>query len=321
MFEKLKAAIENHNSIVIFGHPNPDGDCLGSQIGLRNTIRLNYPDKKVYAVGSGLRRFRDYFGRLDEVDDEVIANSLAILVDGNDLQRMEDQRVWNAKAWIKIDHHVENYRFTQGDFVLDEEANSTCELIVLMIQECGWKINPQIADALYLGICTDSGRFQYITRFPEAFHEVAWLCEQGANPKALNDILNITYENALRFRGYIYSNYKKTEHGVIYMTLDNKTIAEYGLTASKAGNMVNLLSNIVGYPIWVFICETEEGFSHIEFRSNGPAVQPIANSIGGGGHMMAAGATLEKFDQRTIDHVIGLCDQAAEEYLKQKEGK
>ena len=320
MFEKLKAAIESHNSIVIFGHPNPDGDCLGSQIGLRDTIRLNYPNKKVYAVGSGLRRFREYFGKMDEVSEEVISSSLAILVDGNDLQRMEDQRVWDAKAWIKIDHHVENYRFTQGDFVLDEEANSTCELIVLMIQECGWKINPLIADALYLGICTDSGRFQYIQRFPEAFHEVAWLCEQGANPKALNDILNITYENALRFRGYIYSNYKKTEHGVIYIALDKKIIAEYGLTASRAGNMVNLLSNIVGYPIWLFICETEEGFSHIEFRSNGPAVQPIANQIGGGGHKLAAGATLETFDQKTIDYVVGLCDKVAMEYL-QKEGE
>lgn len=321
MFEKLKAIIEDHNSIVIFGHPNPDGDCYGSQFGLKEAIRLNYPNKKVYVVGSGLRRFRDYFGKMDDVDDNTIAGSLAILVDGNDLSRMEDQRVWNAKAWIKIDHHVENYRFTQGEYVVDEEANSTCELILLMIQECGWKINPLIADALYLGICTDSGRFQYITRFPEAFHEVAWLCEQGANPKALNDILNITYENALRFRGYIYSNYKKSEHGVIYMVLDKATIAEYGLTASRAGNMINLLSNIVGYPIWVFICETEEGFSHIEFRSNGPAVQPIATSFGGGGHKMASGVTIPTFDEKTIKEVIDACDKVAQEYLDEQEGK
>lgn len=319
MFEKLKAAIEDHNSIVIFGHPNPDGDCLGSQVALKEVIKLNYPNKKVYAVGSGLRRFREYFGKMDVIDDVVISHSLAIIVDGNDLYRMEDQRVWNAKSWIKIDHHIENNRFTQGEFVLDEEANSTCELILLMIQECGWEINPLIADALYLGIVTDSGRFQYISRFPEAFHEAAWLCEHGADPKALNDILNVTYENALKFRGYVYSNYKKSEHGVIYLAFDKKLLNEFNLTASRAGNMINLLSNIQGYPIWVFICETEEGFSHIEFRSNGPAVQPIATELGGGGHKMAAGVTLDSFDEKTIKHVIDLCDRAAMEYLKSEE--
>ena len=69
MFEKLKKAIEDYNSIVIFGHPNPDGDCYGSQLGLRDTIRLNYPNKKVYAVGTGLRRFRNTLGRMDVIED------------------------------------------------------------------------------------------------------------------------------------------------------------------------------------------------------------------------------------------------------------
>lgn len=314
MFEELKKIIEAHNSIVIFGHPNPDGDCYGSQLGLRDTIRLNYPNKEVYAVGSGLRRFRETIGPMDEVKDEFIKKSLAILVDGNDLGRMEDQRVRDAKAWIKIDHHVENGKFTEGPFVVDEDANSTCELVTMMVLECGWKINPKIADLLLLGITTDSGRFQYINRFPEAFKQAAWLCEQGANPKPINDILNIINENTLRFRGYVYSHYKKTKNGVIYLALDKKTIAKYGLTASRAGNMVNLLSYIDGYPVWVFLTETEEGMLHAEFRSNGPAVQPIATSLGGGGHKMAAGLTVPSYDKETIDNIIGLCDEAARRY-------
>ena len=317
MFEKLKSIIEAHNSIVIFGHPNPDGDCYGSQLALREGIKLNYPNKKVYAVGTGLRRFRDTLGKMDVVEDEVINCSLAILVDGNDLYRMEDQRVWNAKAWIKIDHHVENGRFTQGEFVLDEDANSTCSLITKMFIECGWKMTPRIADLLYLGILTDSGRFQYIEDFVDAFHEVAWLCEQGANPKPLGDALNRTPEISLIFKGYVYSHYKKTENGVIYLALDKKTIAEFNLTAARAGNMVNLLSNIIGYPIWVFITETEEGLSHIEFRSNGPEVQSLAASIGGGGHKYASGVTLPSYDQETIDMVIGLCDKALVEWKKE----
>ena len=65
MFEKLRKIIEEHDSIVIFGHPNPDGDCFGSQIALRDTIRLNFPNKKVFAVGSGIRRFRKYICEMD----------------------------------------------------------------------------------------------------------------------------------------------------------------------------------------------------------------------------------------------------------------
>lgn len=314
MFEELKKIIEAHNSIVIFGHPNPDGDCYGSQLGLRDTIRLNYPNKQVFAVGSGLRRFREYLGVMDEVEDSFIKESLAILVDGNDLARMEDQRVRLAKAWIKIDHHVENGKFVEGPFIVDEDANSTCELITKMILESGWKINPKIADLLLLGITTDSGRFQYVSDFAGTFKQCAWLCEQGANPKPMNDILNITNENILRFRGYVYSHYQKTENGVIYLALDKKTIAEYGLTASRAGNMVNLLSYIDGFPVWVFITETSEGLTHAEFRSNGPAVQPIATSLGGGGHKMAAGLTLPQYNQETIDMIIKLCDDAAKRY-------
>ena len=316
MFEKLKKIIEEHNSIVIFGHKDPDGDCYGSQYALREALRLNYPEKKVYAVGSGLRRFQRFIGRLDTIEDEIIDESLAILLDGNDLDRMEDQRIWNAKAFIKIDHHIENGRFTQGEFVLKEDANSTCQLITEMIIESGWKINPTIANALYLGIVTDTGRFQYIEDFPTTFREVAWLCEQGAEPRKLNELLNQTSENSLAFKAYVYNHYQKSEKGTIYLVLDKKTLARFHLTASQGSNMVNLISNIQGYPIWVFFAESDNGFAHIEFRSNGPYVQPIATKIGGGGHMHASGVTVPEFNDRMIKEVIDLCDEAIVNYQK-----
>ena len=176
MFEELLPYIERNDSIVIFGHIFPDGDCYGSQLGLRELIRINYPNKKVYAVGTGIRRFYDFIGRMDEVSDEIIKESLAILVDGNDFDRMEDRRVSTAKEFIKIDHHIENYKFTQGPFVIDPQANSACDLILLMAQDNNWKLNPTICNALYLGILTDTGRFQFVENFADTFHQVAFLC-------------------------------------------------------------------------------------------------------------------------------------------------
>ena len=306
MFQEIHEIILRNDSIVIFGHDFPDGDCYGSQIGLREILRLNYPEKKVYAVGSGLRRFANFISKMDVVEDDVIKNSLAILLDGNDLGRMEDQRVRLAKEWIKIDHHIENGRFTEGKFVLDTHSNSTCELIVKYAREQNLKVTPTACNALFLGMVTDSGRFQFIEDFPLAFDEAKWLCENGADPKNLDYILNTTSEEALRFKGYIYAILKK------------ETLHELHVSPSKAGAMVNLLNNVKGFPIWVYFCENDDDTCHLEFRSNGPTVQPIAARYGGGGHLLAAGVTLEKMDEETINMVLKDLDNAILEYKKER---
>ena len=317
MFEKLRTIIEGNDSIVIFGHIFPDGDCYGSQIGLRELIKLNYPEKKVYAVGSGLTRFFKLIGPMDQVSDEVIKNSLAILVDGNDCSRMEDQRVVTAKEFIKIDHHIENYQFTEGEFVVNNDVCSAAEMIVQMGQECGWKFNPTISNALFLGILTDSGRFQYIEDFALCFREAAFLVDNGANPKAINDILNLTSESALKFKGYVYSHYKKTKEGVIYLTFKKETLKKLKVSANKAGTMVNLLSNVLHYPIWCFFCENEDGTCHAEFRSSGPGVQPIAAKYGGGGHLQAAGVTLNDMSEQTVNMIIKDLNDAILDFKKE----
>lgn len=317
MFEKLKAIIEKNDVITIFGHIFPDGDCYGSQIALKHAILENYPSKKVYVVGSGLRRFFDFIDTMDDVSDDTIKNSLGILVDGNDFSRAEDQRISLCKEWIKIDHHVENGLFTQGEFVVDEDANSTCQLVLELILECGWKINKTAANALYLGILTDTGRFQFIEDYPRAFKEIYYLSEHGADPKTINEILNVTSENLLAFKGYVCSHYQKTDNGVIYLILNQKVLSKYQISASKAGSMIYLLGNIEGFPIWAIFAENENGSMHIEFRSNGPAVQPVADSIGGGGHALAAGATLNKFDKNEIIKIVKMLDNVIIEYRKE----
>ncbi len=318
MFEKLKDKIEKNNSIVIFGHLNPDGDCYGSEVALKKTIQLNYPHKKVYMVGSGLPDFFDFLGKPDTVNDEIIQNSLAILVDANDFSRSEDKRISLAKEHIKIDHHVENGKFTQGEFVVDEHANSACQLVLEFIQEANWKFDSIIMSALYLGIVTDTGRFQFIEDFPKAFKEATFLCENGANPKEINRILNETKEAQMDLKRYIYTNYQKTAHGVVYLTFKKDILHKYNITANKAAGMINLLANLEGYPIWCTFAENEDGSCHCEFRSNGPAVQPIANSIGGGGHMLASGATIPNMDDKVINDIISRYDALAEQYLKEQ---
>lgn len=317
MFEQIIDIIEKHDSIVIYGHINPDGDCYGSAVGLKRTIQLKYPNKKVYITGTGCPNFFSFLMPMDEVSDEIVANSLAILVDANDLSRAEDKRIYNAKAWAKIDHHVDSGTFTEGPFVVDEEANSCADIIVRMIIEQNLPIDSIIANALYLGILTDSARFQFVGDYVGTFERSAYLCRNGANPKLINRSLSAVSERTIAAKGYILTHYNKSENGVISLIFDKETLKKLNFSTNEASNMVNLVGNIKGYPVWCSFAEYENGSVRVEIRSNGPAIQPVAAAIGGGGHMYASGATIPSLDMEYINKIIKMLDDEVVKYKKE----
>ena len=128
MFEQITSKIEQYDSIVIFGHLNPDGDCYGSQVALRAILKERYPNKQISAVGSGLSNFYHLLGNMDNISVETIEKSLAVILDSNDLSRVEDTRVFRALDFVKIDHHIDNHTFHEGPEVIDTESTSSlCE--------------------------------------------------------------------------------------------------------------------------------------------------------------------------------------------------
>lgn len=317
MFDQILELIKKYQSIVIFGHLNPDGDCYGSQVGLKEIILANFPEKEVYIDGTGIPRFFSVVSKMDEVSDEVIKKSLAIIVDGNDLGRMEDSRVYNCAAWAKIDHHIDTGSFTEGPQVVDVRANSTCDIITGFVIDYNLKITKLAASALYLGILTDTARFQFVTNYPQTFGRVKFLCENGADPAEINEVLNRTDAIALAAKGYVLSHYKQSKNGVIYIVFSKKTLQKLSISANHASGLVNLLSNIDGYPVWCTFAEYTNGKVRMELRSNGPIIQPVAVSVGGGGHAFASGATLPSLKQEIIDNVIRKLDQTIIDWRKQ----
>ena len=317
MFDQIWDLVKKYDSIVIYGHINPDGDCYGSQVGLKEIILANFPEKKVYITGSGVPTFFDIICEMDKVSDETIKNSLAIIVDGNDLPRMEDSRIFTAKAFAKIDHHIDTGSFTEGPSIVDVDANSTCDIITGLVMEHNLKITKLAANALYLGILTDSARFQFVTNYPQTFERAKFLCEHGAHPNRINRVLSKTDEISLAAKGYVMSHYKKSDEGVISIVFDRKTLQSLSISANSASNLINLLGNIEGYPIWCSFAEYADGRVRAEFRSNGPEVQPVAVSIGGGGHAHASGAQLPSLDYNQIDVIIKKLDQAIINWRKQ----
>lgn len=316
MFDEILELIKKYDSIVIFGHINPDGDCYGAQIGLREIIYALYPNKKVYITGTGCRKFFSFLPHMDEVSDEVIENSLALLVDANDLPRMEDQRIYKCLAWAKIDHHIDTNSFTEGPQVVDTNANSACDILTGMAMSLGIDISPLGATALFLGITTDSARFQFVTNYSETFERAKYLVDHGANTSEINKALSKTDERSLAARGYIITHFKKSKGGVIYIVYSKEKLHRLKMSANAASNNINLLGNIEGYPIWCSFAEYDDGRVRVEIRSNGPIIQPCAARIGGGGHAHASGATIQKLDYNVINGVIEDLDKALEEWRK-----
>ena len=313
MFEQIISKIEQYDSIVIFGHRNPDGDCYGSQIALRNILRAKYPTKNVYCVGTGLKKFYDIIGRMDVVSDETIAKSLAILLDGNDLERSEDKRIYQALDYAKIDHHIDTFTFKEGPEVIDDKASSTCELIYMFAKENNCEIDLVSASALYLGMMTDTGRFQFANNFVKMFSIVRDLCDLGVDPILLNKTNNLVPEISLDIKAFIYSHVVKRDDGIIYAVATKKDRDALGVTSAQICGNTSLLSYIIDHPIWFIASETDVGGMQVEMRSSMFDVQRIAVHFGGGGHTFAAGFTISYFNEEVLNELITMCAQAIKE--------
>lgn len=296
IYQDIWNKIKEYDVITIFGHVVPDGDCYGSQLGIRNAIRNAFPDKKVYALGSGFPRLFDLVGKMDVVDDEVVKSSLALVLDVANQSRVEDQRFLTAKEIIKIDHHIPQEHFGVIELVETERISAT-EIITTILLENNVEITKDAALPLFLGLVTDSGRFLYQPINQGTFNVAGALAATGIDCGQLYDKLYESDEKMLRVKGYIYSNYIKTDEGLIYLCLPKEDLHKLGIDFNTGASQVNSLSNIKGYPVWVFFSESDSGEVRVEFRSKDLDVQKIAAFFGGGGHLHASGCKLSSLEE------------------------
>ncbi|MCD8195121.1 MAG: bifunctional oligoribonuclease/PAP phosphatase NrnA [Coprobacillus sp.] len=318
MFEDIINLIDDNDSIVIFGHVNPDGDCYGSTTAMREIILSNFKGKKVYISSSGVSNLFSLFGVTDtSVDDDIFKKSLGIVLDCRDAYMVEDQRYKLCKAICTIDHHICEDDPLPGPYISNSDACSTCEVITDFIRDTGLKINKESATMLLLGLITDSGRFQYAAHYDHMFDSAEYLVKQGGDISKIYHVLNIKESKDLTVKTYIYSNYQTSKHGVIYIAFSKETLKELGITLNEAASYVNTLGWLENYPIWIGFFEYPNHHMRAEFRSQTIPVQPIADSLGGGGHEFASGCTnIEAFNQKTIDDIVSRFDNEILKYQK-----
>ena len=297
MFNEVLKCIEKYDTIIIHRHQNPDGDALGSQIGLKHIIKENYPHKTVYTVGDASARFgfmED--SKMDEISDETYNGALAIVLDTSARSLISDERYTLAETTVRIDHHI--FCETIADIeVTDTSYESCCGLITALAVECGLKLNPIAAKSLYTGMVTDSGRFRYDSTTSQTFRLAATLMEQ---PFSTNDIYRNLYADDfkyIRLRAQFVLKVSFTDKNVAYIYTSRDELDNYDADIfSISRGMVGVMSDIRGVDIWVNFTETDDGVL-CEIRSGKYNINPIAKKYGGGGHAKASGATLKNREE------------------------
>ncbi|VEU74519.1 Bifunctional oligoribonuclease and PAP phosphatase nrnA [Mycoplasmopsis citelli] len=318
----LKEAVQellNYDSIVIFHHIQPDGDCLGSQHGLGELLRTNFPNKKVYCVGDekGLFKFLDI--KMDEVpNDEILKQSLAVVVDANYKNRIEYSHLLDKNIFAKvlrIDHHPNDDDL--GDNVtrwVDSSYIAADEMITEIAYETKWKISSKAAKFLYLGIVTDSGRFLFSNTSARTLKLASYLYEHELEPDFMHLNMYKTSIEDLKFNAWLTSTLK-TRDGVAYLQNSYAETIARGKTPEKSVRP-NLISNIDGYPVWVQFIEDESGKVRVELRSNGPIVRNVALKWGGGGHERASGCVLNSLAD--LELVVDDCVLEIQRYFQER---
>ncbi|MBR4333367.1 MAG: bifunctional oligoribonuclease/PAP phosphatase NrnA [Clostridia bacterium] len=311
MFEAIRKAIEEHETVIIHRHATPDGDALGSQVGLKHLIQENYPGKAVYAVGDGAGRYAFMADAImDDVPDAAYENALAIVLDTSGRTLISDSRFETAKTTARIDHHLFIEQICQLEAV-DTSFESCCGLIAAMAQECNWRMPPLAAQSLFTGMVTDSGRFRYDSSSARTFRLAAYLMEQGVDTGEIYRQLYAADLEQVQLRAAFTQKITLTEHGVAYIYTTREEMA--GLNTdlfSISRGMVSLMNDIRGVDIWVNFTEAEQGVL-CELRSGRYNINPIAVKYGGGGHMKASGATVK--DREEALRMLADLDRMAEE--------
>ena len=296
--DRILDAIRECQTFCVVGHLRPDGDCVGSQLGL--TLALRNQGRKVVCWNED-----PVPQKLRFLDPEKIMQrpkpgaefDCVIATDAASFERLGrvGRHVQARRLFINIDHHPSNTRYADINWVSAREP-STGELIFRLLKAANWAITPRIADCLFTAVSTDTGSFQYPTTRPSTYHVAGELVKRGANLEQICDEVYQSYSlSRVRLLQHLYKHFRLThDNQIAYFWLKQADYARTGAATEDSEGLIDHIRAIAPVVVACLFEEMEPELTRISLRSKSEQVNvnTIAGLFGGGGHHAAAGARI-----------------------------
>ena len=309
-------ALRSNDRFLVLTHENPDGDALGSMLGAALGLRVLGKDVVMHLSGDAPLPGEYGFLPFDELRRDLpddLEERVVLALDCANERRIgpEPDVLERAALVIDVDHHHDNNRFGKVNLIV-ADASSTAEIVRDLLGELDVALTPEIAEALYVGLVTDTGRFQYTNTTPKALRLAAELVEAGAD---VHGIFQRVYETVqfakLKLLARALDRARLYEGGRLLVSYLIRTdFSEVGAVEPYSEGIIDYLRQAEGAELVALIREppTEGGPTHrISLRSSHDEVDvsAIARLVGGGGHPQAAGFSSEDSVEEIVEFIRG----------------
>ena len=290
--------IKKYDTIIIHRHMRADPDALGSQVGLKELLQYNFPDKKIKVVGYDLPTLT-WLAKMDEVEDQEFEGALAIICDTANTARIDDKRYLNAETIIKIDHHPNDEEY--GDLVwVDTTSSSASEMVAIFAEETKLKLSDQAAYLLSAGIIGDTGRFLYPSTSARTLRIASQLREYDFDYAKLTRHMDTISYKIARLQGYIYDHLEVDENGAARILLTHEILQHYQITDAETAAIVGAPGRIEDVSLWGIFVEQADGHYRVRLRSKSVPINQVAKEHDGGGHPLASGANSYSLEENEV---------------------
>lgn len=287
-FKTILAKIKVYDTIIIHRHMKPDPDALGSQVGLKEVITSNFPQKTVKVTGYNEPTL-SWLAQMDDVSDKDYEGALVIVVDTANRPRIDDQRYLNGNFLIKIDHHPDEDHYGDLSYV-DTKASSASEIITDFALQNQLKLSDQAARLLYAGILGDTGRFLYPATTSKTFIIASELLKYDFDFAALARQMDSFPYKIAKLQAYVFENLEIDKNGAARIILSQKILKKFNLTDAETSAIVSSPGKIDTVQVWAIFVEQADGHYRVRLRSKSTVINEVAKRHAGGGHPLASGA-------------------------------
>ena len=287
--------IKDYDTIIIHRHKKPDPDALGSQIGLKELLKAEFPLKNIYAVGYDEPSL-NFLAHMDEVSDEDYKGALVIVCDTANQPRIDDERYKLGDFLIKIDHHPDDDVYGDISYV-DTRASSASEIISEFALINDLSFNSASARLLYAGIIGDTGRFLYPSTTSKTMEIASVLRQEDFDFAKLGRQMDTHSMEIAKLQAYVIDNLIIDNFGAAYVEISQETLKEYGVSENEVSAVVGVPGQIDSVKSWIIFTEQPQGYYRANLRSKDLIINDIAKKYKGGGHPLASGAVSSSHEE------------------------